>query len=99
MTSIYTQHNKYGQPPPNPKRCPAAVYSGRGFSHQCRRPRGKGPDGWCGTHEPEKIKARQAKLNARYQARMESRHERQLACYLAMATVEQLKAELKRRRK
>lgn len=84
--------------PPDPKRCPGSVHSGRvGFS-QCLNPRGKGQKGWCHAHDPEAVAARDAKRAAVARERADAAQERRIRFALQDASTEQLEAELERRR-
>jgi hypothetical protein len=97
MTRIYTPNPNLMQARPDPKRCPAAVPSvGVGF-HQCSRKRGDHPDGWCSTHDPAKVAERDREKRKRYLDREERERQMRIAVGLREATVEQLRAELKRR--
>lgn len=85
----------------NNDRCPAAVHEqGRGVGfHQCSRNRGKHPEGWCSTHDPENEKKRKERSYQLYKQKLEDDDRRRIEWALATATVEQLEAELKRRKK
>lgn len=100
MTSRYTPYGAF-QPKPNLERCPAAVHEqGRGVGfYQCSRKRGKHPEGWCSTHDPENEKKRREESTKRYYEQQEKDKQKRIMWGLADATVEQLEAELKRRKK
>lgn len=57
----------------DPARCVEAVWNNTGwYHHQCPNKRGKGPGGlYCGTHDPERIAAKNAERAAKYKAKMD----------------------------
>lgn len=57
----------------DPARCVEAVWNKAGwYHHQCTNKRGKGPGGlYCGTHDPERIAAKNAERAAKYKAKMD----------------------------
>lgn len=58
----------------DPSRCAERVYEkgGWGHNHQCRRARGHGPEkAFCRQHDPDAVKAREAKRQANEAAKFE----------------------------
>lgn len=88
----------------DPKRCPAAVHSGRAGFYQCSFNRGPGKEGWCTIHSPEQEEKRKEDRQRRYDElwskRLEAQEEAEAAAReaaLREATTDQLWAELERR--
>lgn len=66
---------KYGyhfnEKPEDKTRCAVCIFPGirKGSPHQCRRPRGYGPDGlYCKQHDPAVVQAKRDTQTAKYKA-------------------------------
>jgi hypothetical protein len=84
---------------PTPLRCGKRVYAGSFTGHMCTKPVFK--DGFCKTHHPDSVKARQEKSDARYKAMHAPRiafAERTRACLLACEGMPDPAAEIARLR-
>jgi len=85
-------------PKVDPKRCPACLIKNY-QTYQCSRPRGEGPEGWCKQHDPENVKKRGDERYEKWKQRAAEKSRRETESALSRATIEQLKAELKRRKR
>lgn len=82
----------------NPKRCPFIVSRGRMGLGQCGNARGSHKDGWCGTHDPQADRRRREKKERRWVENQAAVKRRRVAWGLADATIEELEAELLKRK-